>query len=295
MEHQIIDYYNELPSGINVIDKMNAELHDLQKKYNELEKKHDEYVKLHGTIHMPKIRINTIDELKTYAENIYNSVPIFKKIIYDFLNHEGWILEYDRPDRAGQGVMGYAECGFWDTFEMDELKWGDTSAQAFYLDNAYHNTEYNPYLQCEYNLYLKCKLLDELYKLFPEYTERKRGWFHQQIDNCFDEVTLIITTILEDECAAPLLPLWTGTKEKLHDIIYKKIMEQLFGGHGAELFPDENVNSDYIQNIIYYECCGNKIHGENFIETDITEGYCWYDGETVINEEDSFTCPNCGK
>ena len=81
MEHQIIDYYNELPSGINVIDKMNAELHDLQKKYNELEKKHNEYVKLHGKIHMPKIRINTIDELKIYADKIYNSVPIFKKII----------------------------------------------------------------------------------------------------------------------------------------------------------------------------------------------------------------------
>ena len=27
----MIDYYNEMPSGINVIDKMNAELDDLQK------------------------------------------------------------------------------------------------------------------------------------------------------------------------------------------------------------------------------------------------------------------------
>ena len=293
MEPQIIDYYNEMPSGINVINKMNEELDELQKKYNELEKKHTEYVKTHKieTILMPKIRVNTINELKIYAEKIYNSVPIFKKIIYDFLNHEGWILEYDRPDEAGKGVMGYAGCGFWDTWGTDELTWGNISAQAFYLNKKNMNNEY---CNTEYNLYLKCKLLDELYKLFPEYTERKKGWFHQQIDKCFDEVTLIITTILEDECAAPLLPLWTGTKEKLHDIIYKIIMEKLFGWHYDDLFPDENNNSDYIQNIIYYECCGYQIHGENFIETDITYGYCWYNGEVIINEEDSFTCPNCG-
>ena len=39
MEPQLIDYYNEMPSGINVIDKMNEELAVLQKKYDELEKK----------------------------------------------------------------------------------------------------------------------------------------------------------------------------------------------------------------------------------------------------------------
>lgn len=39
MEPQLIDYYNEMPSGINVIDKMNEELDDLQKKYDALEKK----------------------------------------------------------------------------------------------------------------------------------------------------------------------------------------------------------------------------------------------------------------
>ena len=43
MEPQIIDYYNEMPSGINVINKMNEELDELQKKYNELEKKLESY------------------------------------------------------------------------------------------------------------------------------------------------------------------------------------------------------------------------------------------------------------
>ena len=89
----MIDYYNEMPSGINVIDKMNEELDDLQKKYNELEKKHTKYVK----ILMPKIRIIIINALKIYVKKIYNSVPVFKKVIYDFLNREGWSLEYDGP------------------------------------------------------------------------------------------------------------------------------------------------------------------------------------------------------
>ena len=93
MEPQLIDYYNEIPSGINVIDKMNEELDDLQKKYDELDKKHIKYVK----ILMPKIRINTINVLKIYVKKIYNSVPVFKKVIYDFLNREGWSLEYDGP------------------------------------------------------------------------------------------------------------------------------------------------------------------------------------------------------
>ena len=31
MEHQMKDYYNEFPDGINVIDKMNEELEEAQK------------------------------------------------------------------------------------------------------------------------------------------------------------------------------------------------------------------------------------------------------------------------
>ena len=34
MEPKIQDYYNELPYGVNVIEKMNEELDDLQKKYS---------------------------------------------------------------------------------------------------------------------------------------------------------------------------------------------------------------------------------------------------------------------
>ena len=47
MEPQIIDHYNELPNGINVIDKMNIEFDELQQKYDNLEKKYSNLKKKH--------------------------------------------------------------------------------------------------------------------------------------------------------------------------------------------------------------------------------------------------------
>jgi len=257
MEPEIIDYYNETPHGINVIDKMNEELSELQKKYLNLERIHEEYKKTHSeeTFFIPKIKVDSIDELKTRAKQIKDSASIFTQIIYDFLNHEGWILEYDSPDREGTDIMGYAGCGFWDTWETDELKWENTSAQMFYCEEVCNT---------KYSLYLKCKILDECYKLFPEYTNRKQGWFHQEIDACFGGVETTIQTILEN-----------GWKQKyqMYDIIHKTIMTQLFGWGrswkpGYErtgLFPVEYENDDYLQNIIYYQCekCNKITVGED--------------------------------
>ena len=50
MEPQLIDYYNEMPSGINVINKMNEELAVLQKKYDELEQRYEPDDELQGYI-----------------------------------------------------------------------------------------------------------------------------------------------------------------------------------------------------------------------------------------------------
>ena len=38
----MIDYYNELPQMVHIIDNMNQELADIQKKYEELLKKYRE-------------------------------------------------------------------------------------------------------------------------------------------------------------------------------------------------------------------------------------------------------------
>jgi len=41
MEPQITDYYNEIPFGVNVIDKLNEEYEELQNKYISLKKKYE--------------------------------------------------------------------------------------------------------------------------------------------------------------------------------------------------------------------------------------------------------------
>ena len=45
MEPQLIDYYNEMPHMVHIIDAMNQELTDVQKKYEALEEKYNELKK----------------------------------------------------------------------------------------------------------------------------------------------------------------------------------------------------------------------------------------------------------
>lgn len=276
MEPQIIDYYNNMPSGINVIDKMNEELYDLQKKYDELEKKYDKIKEFPR----PEIRVKTIDEIKIYSKKIEDSIPLFREIIYDFLNHRGWILEYDKPDRVNTLMHSEKYIGQWFTWETDDLKWGDTTAHNFY-DTHEGN--------CYYNLYLKCKLLEELYKLFPEYTERKKGWFHQQIDAIFTEVDNFLNIIFNiDDQFYELF-----NEKKIKDTVILIIMDKLFG---IDTWDDDII----IPNIIYYTCCDYKIFGGDFIDYDY-EGPGWYkeNNERSHLHKDfcgcSFKCPGCGK
>ena len=44
MEPQMIDYYNQIPSIVSVIDSMNKELNDIQEKYSELYHLHMEFL-----------------------------------------------------------------------------------------------------------------------------------------------------------------------------------------------------------------------------------------------------------
>ena len=264
MEPQMIDYYNQIPSIVSVIDSMNKELNDIQEKYSELYHLHMEYVRTHSekTYCMPKIKLDSLEELRIYARKIYDSVEDFTTIIYDFLNHCGWILQYDVPNRRGMCLMGYSGCGYWDKWEDCILNWGDTTAQEFYYGELIH---------VNYNIYLRCKLLETLYNLFPEYKERGEGWFHKIINESFNTIEVTISTLLEYNNQL--------NQDELHDIIYRIIIEKLFGwGSDSNtdnlpgVFPLEYMNEDYIQNIIYYQCdkCKKIFHGEDAM--DIKEG-----------------------
>ena len=74
MESQIIDYYNELPYGINVIDEMNKELIELQKENEELKRnqKTEEEKKMLNKFKMPQIKVESVEEYKAFKEDVDN-------------------------------------------------------------------------------------------------------------------------------------------------------------------------------------------------------------------------------
>jgi hypothetical protein len=68
MEPQIIDYYNETPHGINVIDKLNEEYDQLQSKYEYIKRITNRYI---APIHITK----TFDEYKNYEKILNEEFP----------------------------------------------------------------------------------------------------------------------------------------------------------------------------------------------------------------------------
>jgi len=101
MDPQLIDYYNETPHGINVIDKMNEELAELQKKYLDLEKKVNKFK-------TPFIHAETKEEYKEYEDIICNQ---FKNKIKGFLYDEeiGITPSYWLENSAGNGKISVDE------------------------------------------------------------------------------------------------------------------------------------------------------------------------------------------
>ena len=91
MEPQIIDYYNELPHSVNVIDKMNQELEDLQKKYEKLEKAYNELKDLQNLnirIQFPSIEDRNkkhkqmMDKIKETCNSFIDGCP--NDLLYDY-------------------------------------------------------------------------------------------------------------------------------------------------------------------------------------------------------------------
>uniref|UniRef100_A0A6C0C4L1 Uncharacterized protein n=1 Tax=viral metagenome TaxID=1070528 RepID=A0A6C0C4L1_9ZZZZ len=70
MEPQIIDYYNEFPHSINVIDKMNKELNDIQKENNIL--KDDLY--MNPEYGRPTVEYESEEALENKKNELYNNL-----------------------------------------------------------------------------------------------------------------------------------------------------------------------------------------------------------------------------
>ena len=83
MEPQVIDYYNELPQSVNVIDKLNQEYDELLSKYEYIKSITDRYI---SPIHIAK----TFDEYKKYEKILDEDFPkkvreILKDVEYGIL------------------------------------------------------------------------------------------------------------------------------------------------------------------------------------------------------------------
>ena len=97
-EPLIIDYYNDLPNGVYVIEKLNIEYNELEEKYNELEKKYnelkeekDKIKKNHPDVYR-KILLDkniNLDEFKSIERNNYREI---KQIIYNTLESNNFCM-----------------------------------------------------------------------------------------------------------------------------------------------------------------------------------------------------------
>ena len=257
MEPQIVDFYNEMPSGVNVIDKLNEEYIDLLNDYNNLQNDNNKLkneLERIKTLKPIRIKVDTIENFIQKGQEIKDFIPKFKQIIYDFLKHEGWISELPEPCRDYGGIMTNAGLGYWDNFQKDLLfEWNNELHDSIYgIDNGNH----------KFNIYLKIKLIEELYNLFNIKSEERNkiGWFNHLIDEAFNEVEKIIITMLKN-CRLPT--------NQYYDIIYKIIGIRLFGGDYDENDLDaqfEYGDETFIQDIYYYECkkCKEIIKGNDF-------------------------------
>ena len=69
MEAQLVDFYNEMPTSVNVIDKMNEEYDELLVKIKQLEQERDKYKYNHPLLNrfkIPKIKVNSVEEYENY-------------------------------------------------------------------------------------------------------------------------------------------------------------------------------------------------------------------------------------
>lgn len=92
MEPQIVDYYNELPHAVNVIDKMNEELSETQNENEKLKRELEEFHKLMNRFNMPRIKVDTVKEYHLFEsklEEFQNFIEeeLFGKNLLDIVNH----------------------------------------------------------------------------------------------------------------------------------------------------------------------------------------------------------------
>jgi len=129
MEPQLIDYYNDEPHGVNVIDKLEEEYEEAMAKIKQLEEERDHYKYNHPKLKrftMPKFKVSSVEEYKKYnraiklleenvsnlLENAYGDVELDNKILIDRIIDElNKLTEYQNGEWAKHRVLYALEIG----------------------------------------------------------------------------------------------------------------------------------------------------------------------------------------
>ena len=117
MEPQIIDHYNELPHSVNVIDKMNEELSEVQKENEKLKIELEGFHKLMNRFNMPHIKVDTVEEYQLFETKLDEFVDWFRSELPENISIE---LEYINSKR-GSSSSKYNDFITDSTNKLDEL------------------------------------------------------------------------------------------------------------------------------------------------------------------------------
>ena len=97
MENQIIDYYNNFPTGVNVINELNEEYNQLENEKNKIQKELEFYqsiFKTHINSAIFNLRIKTINGEKIWIDKIkiYTDYDLLNK-----LDEDEEVKEWKKP------------------------------------------------------------------------------------------------------------------------------------------------------------------------------------------------------
>tara|TARA_Y100000996_G_C22145694_1_gene488187 strand:+ start:157 stop:465 length:309 start_codon:yes stop_codon:yes gene_type:complete len=100
MENQIIDYYNNFPTGVNVINELNEEYNQLENEKNKIQKELEFYqsiFKTHINSAIFNLRIKTINGEKIWIDKIkiYTDYDLLNK-----LDEDEEVKEWKKPIRC---------------------------------------------------------------------------------------------------------------------------------------------------------------------------------------------------
>ena len=142
MEPHIIDYYNEMPHMVNVIDKMNEELDDAQARIKQLEEEN----KLLDRFRMPQFKVDTIEEYKQFEKNIEAFVVRCKEVLKDETNGLKVVLT-SNDDLCVNLYESYK-------YNLDHIhRWRDKKAFAdFLIDELDTLTQHKNIEWCKYRI-----------------------------------------------------------------------------------------------------------------------------------------------